>query len=243
MKEPVPKKERAIQYNDYADEDRMRYFYFLKSKIMALKEATKAANVNYDTSRKWKQAYENDPDKNIPLRKTNRTSNRPISRLNDEHKEHFSLAAIQDATDDLIKNFAGLNIKKSRVAEFMKEECNLNIKGSCVFLDEFGFDVNMHRSRGWPARGSPAIVESPTAKAELQIVIGDYKIPDSLRQDLELPSYLFTGELQNWAKRPELLDAYFKASLVIAKNGHALLTTASNFLKKIRENKEVTKAV
>ncbi|KAI8058683.1 uncharacterized protein B0P05DRAFT_559442 [Gilbertella persicaria] len=27
--------------------------------------------------------------KNIPLRKTNRTSNRPISRLNDEHKEHL----------------------------------------------------------------------------------------------------------------------------------------------------------
>lgn len=42
---------------------------------------------------------------------------------------------------------------------------------------------------------------------------------------------------------PGLLDAYFEASLVIAKNGHALLTTASNFLKKIRENKEVIKAI
>jgi transposase len=187
MEEPVLKKERAIQYNVYADEDRMRYFYFLKSKMMTPKGAAKAANVNYDTSRKWKQAYENDPDKNIPLRKTNRTSNRPVSRLNDEHKgrlvkffDDSSLATIQDATDDLIKNFAGLNIKKSRVAEFMKEEYNLSIKGvshhpkarncdttllvravwveewtkkgmdflkKCVFLDEFGFDVNMHRSK------------------------------------------------------------------------------------------------
>ncbi|KAI8047012.1 uncharacterized protein B0P05DRAFT_456180, partial [Gilbertella persicaria] len=69
MKEPVPKKERTIQYNDYADEDHKRYFYFLKLKIMTLKEAAKAANVNYDTSRKWKQAYESDPDKDIPLRK------------------------------------------------------------------------------------------------------------------------------------------------------------------------------
>lgn len=73
--------------------------------------------------------------------------------------------------------------------------------------------------------------------------IKDYKIPDSLRQALDLPSYLFTGELQNWAKMSELLDAYFEASLVIAKNGHALLTTTSNFLKKIRENKEVIKSV
>jgi hypothetical protein len=63
--------------------------------------------------------------------------------------------------------------------------------------------------------------------------IKDYKIPDSLRQALELPSYFFTGEMQNWAKMPELLDAYFEASLVIAKNGHALLTTASNFRKSL----------
>ncbi|KAI8968520.1 hypothetical protein BDF20DRAFT_827639, partial [Mycotypha africana] len=62
-------KERAIQYNGYADENRMRYFYFLKSKIMTLKEAAKAANANYDTSRIWKQAYKNDSEKNIPLRK------------------------------------------------------------------------------------------------------------------------------------------------------------------------------
>ncbi|KAI8639055.1 hypothetical protein BD408DRAFT_435511 [Parasitella parasitica] len=73
--------------------------------------------------------------------------------------------------------------------------------------------------------------------------IKDYKIPDSLRQALELPSYLFTGELQNWVKMSELLDAYFEASLVIAKNGHALLTTASIFLKKIRENKEALYAL
>ncbi|KAI8968522.1 hypothetical protein BDF20DRAFT_896859 [Mycotypha africana] len=73
--------------------------------------------------------------------------------------------------------------------------------------------------------------------------IKDYKIPNSLRQALELPSYLFTGELQTWLKMPELLDAYFKASLVIAKNGHALLAAVSTFLKKIRENEEVIKAV
>ncbi|KAI8991928.1 hypothetical protein BDF20DRAFT_831929 [Mycotypha africana] len=73
--------------------------------------------------------------------------------------------------------------------------------------------------------------------------IKDYKIPNSLRQALELHSYLFTGELQNWLKMPELLDAYFEASLVIAKNAHALLATVSNFLKKIRDNKEVIKAV
>ncbi|EIE88315.1 hypothetical protein RO3G_13026 [Rhizopus delemar RA 99-880] len=139
---------------------------------MKPKDAAKAANVNYNTARKWKQAYNNDPEKNIPLKKTNRTSNRPVSQLNGAHKEHLIKffdedvsATIQDATEDLIKSFAGLEIKKSRVAEFMKEECNLSLKVS-------GFDINMRRSRGWSAKGSAAIVETPSTKANSQTVVG-----------------------------------------------------------------------
>ena len=37
-------------------------------------------------------------------------------------------AAIVEAVDDLTKSFEGLSIKKSRVAEFMKEECNISLK-------------------------------------------------------------------------------------------------------------------
>lgn len=37
-------------------------------------------------------------------------------------------AIINDAVEDLIQSFEGLDIKKSRIAEFMKEECNLSIK-------------------------------------------------------------------------------------------------------------------
>jgi hypothetical protein len=52
MKETKPKKERDIQYNVYTLEDRKRYFYFLKEKLMKPKQAALAANVNYDTARK-----------------------------------------------------------------------------------------------------------------------------------------------------------------------------------------------
>jgi Tat protein secretion system quality control protein TatD with DNase activity len=37
-------------------------------------------------------------------------------------------AVIQDGVENLTKSFEGLDIKKSKVAEFMKEECNLSIK-------------------------------------------------------------------------------------------------------------------
>lgn len=135
MEEVSPKKERASQYNVYTFEDRKRYFYFLKMKLMKPKEAAKAANVNYDTARKWKYTYENDPERNIPSKKTNLGSNRPVSQLNETHKNHLvnffdedASATIQDAVENLTANFAGLDIKKSRVSEFMKEECNLSIK-------------------------------------------------------------------------------------------------------------------
>lgn len=135
MKETEPKKERDLQYNIYTFEDRKRYFYFLKEKLMKPKQAAIAANVNYDTARKWKQTYEDDPERNIPIKKTNKTIYRIVSQLNEAHKSYLinffdedSTATIQDAVEDLTAKFADLDIKKSRVAEFMKEECNLSIK-------------------------------------------------------------------------------------------------------------------
>lgn len=61
MEETPLEKERATQYNIFTDEDCRRYFYFMSEKLMTPKEAAKAANVNYDTARKWKQIYDRDP--------------------------------------------------------------------------------------------------------------------------------------------------------------------------------------
>ncbi|KAI9364214.1 hypothetical protein BD770DRAFT_307521, partial [Pilaira anomala] len=62
------KKELFNTYNVYTMEDRRRCFYFLKEKLMK----PKATNVNYDTTRKWKKkTYEDDPERNIPIKKTN----------------------------------------------------------------------------------------------------------------------------------------------------------------------------
>ncbi|KAG2225439.1 hypothetical protein INT45_010075 [Circinella minor] len=107
----------------------------VQEKLMKPKQAAIAANVNYNTARKWKQTYKDDPERNIPIKKTNKTIYRIVSQLNEAHKFHLinffnedCTATIQDAIEDLTAKFADLDIKKSRVAEFMKEECNLSIK-------------------------------------------------------------------------------------------------------------------
>ncbi|KAI8636171.1 hypothetical protein BD408DRAFT_426540 [Parasitella parasitica] len=98
-------------------------------------EAAKLAKINYETARKWKAVYKKDPEHNIPFKKTDITSICYKSKLNESHKERITSffdenpsAFIQDAVEDLTRSFKGLEIKKSRVGEFMKEECNLGIK-------------------------------------------------------------------------------------------------------------------
>lgn len=137
MQEAPAKKERLSSYNTYTNEDRLRYFFFIQEKLMKPAEAAKLANVNPEAARKWKRAFDNDPEQKAPLKKTNRISNRAPSQLNEQHKAHLveffdenPSAVIQNAVDNLTKGFEGLQIKKSRIAEFMKDDCNLSIK-SC----------------------------------------------------------------------------------------------------------------
>ncbi|KAI8073520.1 uncharacterized protein B0P05DRAFT_573053 [Gilbertella persicaria] len=89
MKEAEPKKERDLQHNVYTFEDRKYYFYFLKERLMKPKQAAIAANVNYHTACKWKQTYEDDPERSISVKKTNKTIYRIASQLNEAHKSHL----------------------------------------------------------------------------------------------------------------------------------------------------------
>lgn len=87
MREAPPKKERTLVYNTYSDEDRQ--FFFIQEKLMIPFQAAKAANIYYETARKWKAAYNRDSEKNIPIKKTNCTSNGPQSKLTEDYKANL----------------------------------------------------------------------------------------------------------------------------------------------------------
>jgi transposase len=151
MKEAAAKKERESEYNIYAEKDRLLYLYFVFQKGMKHKKAAETANVNQHTARKWKQKYQQNPEEYVPQKLTNLVSSRPVSQLDDRHKDHLTSffdenkrATIEDAVNSLTKSFKDLHIKKTRVAEFMKDECNLSIKV-----------ISRHPTK----RNSPAIIE------------------------------------------------------------------------------------
>jgi hypothetical protein len=84
---------------------------------MKPKEAAQAANVNYDTARKWKKkTYKDDSERKISVKKTNKTPNRPASQLNETHKIHLINFFDEDSTavKDLTAKFEGLDIKKNQ---------------------------------------------------------------------------------------------------------------------------------
>ncbi|KAG1470052.1 hypothetical protein G6F56_002901 [Rhizopus delemar] len=135
MKEAAAKKKRETEYNLYSEKDRLLYLYFVFEKGMKHKQAAEAANVNQHTARKWKQKYLQNPEEYVPHKLTNLVSSRPVSQLDDRHKDHLisffdenKRATIQDAVNSLTESFSGLQIKKTRVAKFMKDECNLSMK-------------------------------------------------------------------------------------------------------------------
>ncbi|KAI9363772.1 hypothetical protein BD770DRAFT_314718, partial [Pilaira anomala] len=69
--------------------------------------------------------------------KKNKTGRQQASQLNDQYKKQSvdfydekPTATIEDGVEEWIKIFEGLAIKNSRVAEIMKDECNLSIKSA-----------------------------------------------------------------------------------------------------------------
>ncbi|KAG0735119.1 hypothetical protein G6F32_012658 [Rhizopus arrhizus] len=111
---------RSTEYTKYTSFQREMYVHYAFEKNLKNNAAAKLANVNTCSP---------------PPPKKNKTGRQQASQLNDQHKKQLvdfydekPTATIEDGVEELIKIFEGLAIKNSRVAEFMKDECNLSIK-------------------------------------------------------------------------------------------------------------------
>ncbi|KAG0756348.1 hypothetical protein G6F33_012778 [Rhizopus arrhizus] len=104
---------RSTEYTKYTSFQREMYVHYAFEKNLKNNAAAKLANVNTYTAHKWKAEYIANPEAD--------------KQLVDFYDEKPT-ATIEDGVEELIKIFEGLAIKNSRVAEFMKDECNLSIK-------------------------------------------------------------------------------------------------------------------
>ncbi|KAG2225686.1 hypothetical protein INT45_012158 [Circinella minor] len=101
------------------------------------------------------------------------------SKLNDEHTV-FIFAKIyeqptiscSDVTDILCQHFPGLNITSRAQYESVSAWMALGIDffSECVFIDEAGFNRNMHRSHGWSDIGKACKITVETKGPNLSIL-------------------------------------------------------------------------
>ncbi|KAG1141578.1 hypothetical protein G6F55_010277 [Rhizopus delemar] len=101
---------------------------------MSVRAAALKSGVKESTAYAWWINYEKDPDSFTLEMKTN-TQNRPNSHLQKENKQCLIESCddglgtyIQGAVEMPASKFASLEIKKSRLYEFMNDNCNLTFK-------------------------------------------------------------------------------------------------------------------
>lgn len=51
-------------------------------------------------------------------------------------------------------------------------EANMDFTKNCVFIDEFGFDINMRRRRAWPRKATEAVIPTVSIRVVSHTVIG-----------------------------------------------------------------------
>ncbi|KAG1553500.1 hypothetical protein G6F49_008342 [Rhizopus delemar] len=154
------KTSRSKKYLEYTPASRELFFYHKIQHLMSVSAAARKAEVKESTARTWWKKLQEDPD-SFTLKKKTDNQNRPKNRLQDEHKQSLieffdnePNAYIVDAVEMLPSKFAGLEIKKSRVHEFMRDECNLSLKQTTRWPEARANENNIQNRYDWVIRWS-----------------------------------------------------------------------------------------
>ena len=159
----IPMRTAPVRPNKYKNHDvtpREMFFHYKLQELLSVRAAALKADVKESTARYWWNNYQKDPEKFVLGKQTNR-KNRPPALLQDEHKKHLinffdenNQATIQDAVEELMNKFSGLEIKKSRVHEFMKDECNLSMKKATFWPEARNSEDNLQKRLQWVMKWS-----------------------------------------------------------------------------------------
>jgi transposase len=118
-------------YTVYTDQDKVRFFKLMFEKVLSASAAAKQLGIHVRSAQRWALQYEQDPDS---LFKKRKSSGRPRI-LSDEHKrsilewvdENPSII-LEQLMEKLRQRFEGIQVSKTTLYWFVKNECNLSLK-------------------------------------------------------------------------------------------------------------------
>jgi transposase len=150
--------QRSKKYLEYTPASKELLFHYKIQHLMSVAAASRKAEVKESTARTWWKKFQGDPDSFTLEKKTN-TQNRPKNKLQTVHKQSLieffdnePNAYIHEAVEMFTSKFAGLEIKKSRVHEFMRDECNLSLKRATRWPEARANEDNVQKRYEWVIR-------------------------------------------------------------------------------------------
>lgn len=81
----------------------------------------------------------------------------------------------------------GAKIKERREWVETRSKTNMDYTKSCIFIDESAFDINMKPPTARSARGTPAIVTSPSARAISHTILGAISVCGVVNMEIRVP--------------------------------------------------------
>ncbi|GAA5816096.1 hypothetical protein MFLAVUS_009618 [Mucor flavus] len=121
-------------YATYTDDQKTLFLYNLKIKFFSAAKSARLAGISERTAQDWAKRLKKEPDWDIYEKQTNRLI-RPRSQLQEEQKKHIielydekPYTTTAEAVESLTETFAGFNLKKSTVNNFILYDCNLSMK-------------------------------------------------------------------------------------------------------------------
>jgi transposase len=155
------------EYITYSDRNREKFFEYKLQHLLSVRAAAIKADVKPSTAKNWWNAYRKDPDNYVLGKATTRNSkNDKCDQLTEEHKQHLinyfdenPQGYIVEAVESLTKEFENLEIKKTRVNEFMKNECNLSFKKATFWPEARQSTAKISARLEWAKKWSQADLE------------------------------------------------------------------------------------
>ncbi|KAI9259947.1 hypothetical protein EDC94DRAFT_585388 [Helicostylum pulchrum] len=199
--------------------------------------------VNERTGQQWAKRLNEDPEWDIYEKNTNKANRK--ARIKDavdnltEIFENFNLK--ETVVGEFISKECNLSIKritrhpKARNSpekikarrEWVELWSNttMNFNTICTFIDESASDINMRPSTARSARGTPAVVITPSTKAISHTILGAISAPEVINIEIRVPVPPKKIKVVGSCKRKA--TAIKKPSFGGTNSGHYL-----NFIKK-----------
>ncbi|KAI9256053.1 hypothetical protein EDC94DRAFT_586897 [Helicostylum pulchrum] len=228
------------KYKTYSVDQKTLFLYYLKIKLFKAAKAAKMSGINERTGQQWAKRLRENPERDIYEKNTNKVNRKPNAV--DSLTENFGNFSLKETVvGEFISKECNLSIntmtrhpKARNDPDRLKVRCewvemwsktSMDFNTNCIFIDESAFDINKRPSTGRSARGTPAVVITPSTKAISHTILGAISAMGVINIEIRVP--VPPKKIKAVGSRKRKSTAVKKSSFGGTNSGHYL-----KFIKK-----------